>query len=210
MASVLNPGLIPPLVEYGFAARIAEGEQRCGDQHLVRAVPGGLWIAVADGSGHGADAAAAAALALEIVDLYAGEGVIAVLRRCHARLRNTRGAVMGLACFDGANNTMTWAGVGNLEAVLARGNGGFCAAPAPLLMRAGVVGYCLPPLRPSVTQVAPGDILIVATDGIRRDFAAALDTAGPADKIAEKISARHSTGTDDGLVVVARYLGWPA
>ena len=39
-------------------------------------------------------------------------------------------------------------------------------------MRGGVVGYELPIVQASVTAIAPGDVLIFATDGIRPSFTA--------------------------------------
>jgi hypothetical protein len=52
-----------------------------------------------------------------------------------------------------------------------------------------------------------GDVLIFATDGIRRDFADYLTTSGSTRDIAERLLERHATATDDALVLVARYMG---
>ena len=64
-------------------------------------------------------------------------------------------------------------------------------------------------MRPSTLSLAPGDLLVMVTDGIDPGFAAALDGGGAAQAIAERVFAAHSKGTDDALVVVVRYLPIP-
>jgi serine phosphatase RsbU (regulator of sigma subunit) len=54
-------------------------------------------------------------------------------------------------------------------------------------------------LHPSVIQVAPGDTLILVTDGIREDFAEQLTAKGPNGCSADRILARHAKDTDDAL-----------
>src|SRR3989442_542063 len=49
--------------------------------------------------------------------------------------------------------------------------------------------------------------LIFATDGIREGFADGLSPEAAPQHLADQILARHGKGTDDALVLVARYLG---
>jgi hypothetical protein len=51
--------------------------------------------------------------------------------------------------------------------------------------------------------------VIFATDGIRRDFADGLVPSGSCREIADHILKEHTRGSDDALVLVARYLGRP-
>ena len=53
----------------------------------------------------------------------------------------------------------------------------------------------------------PGDVLVLATDGIQAVFADSLDISGSAQAITERILAAHRRPTDDALVVAVRYLG---
>ena len=76
-----------------------------------------------------------------------------------------------------------------------------------LLLRGGVVGVHLPALFASIIPVVRGDTLILATDGVRNDFAEHLVPGGPAQQLADRIVANWGTRTDDTLVLVARYLG---
>ena len=197
----------PPLIEWGVAARPLEGEVESGDLYVVKPFPKGVLVAAVDGLGHGPEAAAAARSAVAILKDYAHEPVISLVKRCHERLIRTRGAVMSLASFNALDNTMTWLGVGNVEGVLLRADAAADPPRENVLLRSGVVGYQLPALHASILPVTRGDVLILATDGIRSGFAEDVSLSDPPQRIAEQILARRATGMDDALVLVARYLG---
>lgn len=164
-------------------------------------------MAAIDGIGHGDEAAAAAETACRVLREYADEPVIKLAERCHESLRSTRGVVMSLAAFDAVHHLMTWLGIGNVEGVLRRFGLPIDGTEESLLLRAGVVGSQLPPLRASVLPVAPGDTLILATDGVKSGFACGIGSAVAPQKAAQAILDGHSKRTDDALVLVARYLG---
>lgn len=178
-----------------------------GDRHVVRPIPGGDLVVVADGIGHGPEAAAAARLAIGIAERSEGESPIALLRKCHEELHATRGAVMSVAFFDHRDRTMTWSGVGNVEGVLFRVKTGPGPRREVLLSRGGVIGHELPPLTAMVLGIEAGDTLAFATDGVRLGFEVDLNAQVPLQAMADLILARHRTGTDDALVLVARYRG---
>jgi hypothetical protein len=70
-----------------------------------------------------------------------------------------------------------------------------------------VVGFKLPELGAAVLPVARGDALVLATDGIRGDFADGLSLIHPPQQVADQILARHAKRTDDALALVAVFLG---
>ena len=195
-----------PLLEYAVASVPLTGQDESGDQYLVKPTQRGVLVAVVDGSGHGPEAASAAQLAVTTLEEHCDEGVIALVHRCHEELKGTRGAVMSLVSLDRLENTATWIGVGNIDGVLLRGasNG----RPPAIFPRPGVVGYRLPALQATVTPIAPGDLLILTTDGIRSDFTWAFGAEDQPSQIAEYLSSNFHKEEDDGLVLVARYLGW--
>jgi phosphoserine phosphatase RsbX len=182
------------------------GQRASGDRPLVQRCRDGALVAAVDGIGHGEQAAAAASKAITLLERHADEPVVALLRRCHESLRDTRGAVISLASFDWHKRTMTWAGVGNVEGLLLRANANATLKRESLLVRAGVVGRLLPTLAATIVPVLPGDTLILATDGIERTFTEAVSMAESPQAIADRIVAMHARGTDDALVIVARYV----
>jgi hypothetical protein len=58
--------------------------------------------------------------------------------------------------------------------------------------------------------VAPGDMLVLSTDGIRPGYFDLLGTEASPQELAGRILEEYGKGTDDALVLVARYLGNPS
>ncbi len=197
----------PPVVDWGVASLALHGETVSGDLHVVQPFSNGVLVAAVDGVGHGAEAAAAAKVAIATLTAHAHDSVLPLLMRCHDDLRDTRGVVLTLASFKPLDGTITWAGVGNVEGVLLRADAKGGLAREYILLLGGVVGLQVPPLRAFVIPVSPGDTLILATDGIRSGFAEGLPLEQSPQQIADHILSRNVKGTDDALVLVARYLG---
>lgn len=193
-------------VDLGVAAQALPGQTEIGDRHAVVELQGGVLVAVVDGLGHGAEAAVAARIATEVLEQNAHESVITLVRLCHEILKPTRGVVMSLASFKASDATVTWLGVGNVEGVLLHRDAYGTVSEEVLPLRGGVVGDQLPSLVASIVPVVRGDTLIFVTDGVRLGFADGLK-ADSAQATAEKVLAHFARGTDDALVLVARYTG---
>jgi hypothetical protein len=112
---------------------------------------------------------------------------------------------MSMASFNAAEGTLTWIGIGNVEGMLWRAGVTSNTAHESLLLRGGIVGIQMPPLSASIMPVMPGDTLIFVTDGIRPDFAERLNLREPPQELADRILSQHVKGTDDALVLSARY-----
>ena len=199
-----------PIVEWGSAGQALDESGRgeeSGDLHVVAPFAGGALVAVIDGLGHGAEAAAAARAARRVLADHAGEPVLTLVERCHEDLRRTRGAVMSLASFDARDSTITSVAVGNVEVVLLRADAAATRPRETITPRGGIVGYQIPPLRPTVLSVSRDDTLIMATDGIGAGFTTGVVLTQRPQDIAASILASHGTGTDDALVLVVRYRG---
>ncbi|MBI4454996.1 MAG: SpoIIE family protein phosphatase [Acidobacteria bacterium] len=195
------------LVEWGVASVPCSEENICGDQHLVKPFSNGVLIAVVDGLGHGIEAKNAASIAVATLEKHANESLTSLVRRCHEALIKTRGVVMSLASFNASDATVSWVGVGNVEGLLVRADITSVPAQENILVRGGVVGYQISPPLASVLTVMPGDTLILATDGIRRDFATSVRLNDQPQKIADHILATCLKGNDDALVLVTRWRG---
>lgn len=192
------------LIEYGFAGMPLKGEEVSGDAHIIKPFPNGILMAVVDGLGHGYEAAQASLTAIATLKTHANEPIIPLVTRCHETLKGTRGVVMSIASFNSNNNIMTWLGVGNVEVILLREEENKLTKKSPLL-RGGVLGYQLPPLRETALPVKRGDTLIFATDGIRSGFEGGIKISDKPQQIAESIMKLFARGTDDALVLVVRY-----
>jgi len=201
-----DSGIRPPLIAQGVVERALPGSAISGDRHLVIPIAGGILFAVLDGLGHGEEAAAAARIAQSILVRHSEEPLPILINRCHGSLLKSRGFVMTLATMRWLESELTWLGVGDIAGVLLR-RGPANGSLHCLAARGGVVGYALPELRPSVLALAEGDSVILATDGIAAGFAENLPQNYAPQELADHILRRHFKGTDDALVLVARYLG---
>jgi phosphoserine phosphatase RsbX len=195
------------MVEYGVAKFALPGQGESGDQHLVICNERGILIAAIDGLGHGEEAANAANAAISILKGGADEPIISLVEHCHEKLRTTRGVVMSLASFDAAHGLMTWLGIGNVQGVLMRADTKKGNVMETLLLRGGVVGSQLPPPQATILQIARGDTVYFATDGIRSHFVQSLTALENPQRAADRILAQFRNGSDDALVLVVRLTG---
>jgi negative regulator of sigma-B (phosphoserine phosphatase) len=194
-------------ISWTVEARTLDGQAESGDLHLVEPFPGGVLVAVIDGLGHGSEAAVAARAAASCLALNAGRPVEELVARCHMALRRTRGAVMSLASIDPAGGTMSWLGVGNVEGVLFRADPSAMPPREAIIARGGIVGYQVPTLRQATVTIAPGDTMVLATDGVHAGFAGEAPLGRMPSDLARAIIAQYHKRSDDALVLVARFEG---
>jgi|SRR4051794_2484953 negative regulator of sigma-B (phosphoserine phosphatase) len=201
-------GWIGP-IEWAAARRPLPGEQVCGDLPIaVEVSDTAALFGVADGLGHGAAAEAAALRAEELVNRSRAEPLDVVLQRCHRGLADTRGAAITLACIDFEIDTLSWIGIGNVTADLVAKDPSGVHIRASALLSGGIVGYRIPhALATHQVSMSPGDLLVIATDGILEDHVDGIEFAAPAMTIAEHILDAYSRESDDALVLAARHRG---
>ena len=125
-------------------------------------------VAVIDGLGHGKEASERRRGGRHVLATDPAAPVDELVRRCHASMSHTRGAVMSLASF--ALGSMTWVGVGQRRRIARRAQrserrGGRDAQAAPSAT------CCLRSSRARCPS-SQGDTLVLATDGIRHGFSA--------------------------------------
>lgn len=198
----------PKAIEWSVASRPMANQTVSGDLHVVEFFERGILLAAIDGVGHGEEAHAVARIAADVLKKDAGESVISLVKRCHDALAKTRGAVITLASVDIPGNTVTWMGVGNVEARLFRAEADISHPCEHILLRGGLLGLQLPALQASMMPLAPGDLMVFATDGIQQGFETRINLTESSKQIADGILSRHFKGTDDALVLAVRYAGF--
>jgi len=195
----------PAALERGEAGAPLAGESRSGDLAVFAPYEGGALVAVLDGLGHGGAAADASEAAAAILSERPDDPPDQLLKRCHDGLRSTRGVVATLAWFDLGTGDLSWTGIGNVEGRLVRANRGRGDSDDSPTLFGGVLGWSLPAVRVVRTELAPGDCLVMATDGVAADFGSSLLPGVPAEQQAKRVLASHARGSDDALVVAVRY-----
>ncbi len=194
-------------VDWSVATRCRRGEVTSGDLAVVTLLPEGALVAAIDGLGHGSEAARSARLAGEVVRERPSRDLVLLAERCHSALRGTRGAAISLAFISPSEGAITWLGVGNVEGRVLSGYPSAMRPKGSLALGSGIPGHELPSVRTATLDVRPGDLLVLATDGIEAAFGDSLDISGSTQAVAERILAAHRKPTDDALVVAIRYLG---
>jgi phosphoserine phosphatase RsbX len=191
--------------QWAVACEALPGEDSLGDAFVIHEGDGRLLIAVIDGLGHGRDANHASRAVASAMHEVVDRGLVEIIEHCHAKAQRTRGVVMSLVGL--ADGTLEWVGVGNVETALVRAERD---APRPvesMLLTGGVVGYQLPRLRPRTVDVAPGDLLVFATDGLRADFVSGVIRHDLPRMIVARLLRTHRSGEDDTLVLALRVGG---
>jgi phosphoserine phosphatase RsbX len=195
-----------PGVVWAVGCQAQEGEASLGDAFLVHPSGDRVLIAVIDGLGHGREANHAARAVLTALADAAERELVEVVRHCHRQAQRTRGACVSVASLAGG--TLEWVGVGNVEAALLRADRGAVRPVESMMLSGGVVGYQLPPLRPRTVDVVPGDLLVMATDGLRADFASSIIRTDVPRMVASRVMrTQRSANDDDAMVLVARLGG---
>lgn len=188
--------------EWAVACEAQAGEDSLGDAFVVHESDRRLLVSVIDGLGHGRDANHAARAVAAAMREAADRALVDIVAHCHDKAQRTRGAVMTVASIVGG--TMEWVGVGNVEAAVVRVSND---APRPvesMMLSGGVVGYQLPSLRVRTVDVAPGDLLVLATDGLRADLASYVIRRDSPRLIVSRLLRDHRSGDDDALVLALR------
>ena len=194
------------VLEIGVAADAAPGESESGDRDVVIRTSRGALVAVVDGLGHGPEAAQAAAVAAKTLAAHSEEPLVPLVQFCHQQMEATRGAAMSAAILDAQQHTLSWISIGNVDGLLLRGSPGSQQRDETLVLRGGVLGLHLPKLQPDVLPIEHGDLLILATDGVRPGFSSEVHRKERAGRIAERICGNYRKSDDDALVLVARFV----
>jgi negative regulator of sigma-B (phosphoserine phosphatase) len=133
--------------------------------------------------------------------------LVRLVQCCHRALRGTRGAAISMAFVSVVESRMTWLGVGNVEGRVLSGDPATTRPKGSLALGRGVPGHELPAVRATTVGMRPGDVVVLATDGVDAGFADSLELSGSSQAISERILEMHWKPPDDALVVVVRYLG---
>lgn len=187
-------------LKQGLIHEPVAGERESGDDFCV--LDGGDYfvVAVADGLGHGPDATVAARKAVRYVCEHPELPPGVLLERCHGLLQGTRGAVMAIVRVERSLGKLLHAGLGNIETRLV----GKERVRRPVTVN-GIVGHSARKFRVEEFPYAPGDMLIMHTDGISDRF-----EVGPASRdrdlqmLARQLAVENGKHHDDQLLLIVR------
>ena len=191
-----------PAYEVGAVLVPKPGETACGDAWTLAQDDRGASLMVADGLGHGPDASRAAHTAIDLVSRYPGESAVRLLDLAHGKLRPTRGAAVSVMRHAPGVDQLSYAGVGNIAAVVIDG-----ASRRAMVSHNGIVGHNVHKSQAYDYPWPVGALLVAHSDGLEAhwDLAAVpgATTLHPS-LVAAILFRKHWRRRDDVVVVCVR------
>lgn len=188
-------------INWGAVCRAKQGQTVSGDVYTVQEYAEGRVLAsVIDGLGGGQEAERAARLAAQTLRQYPDIPLQDLIRRSHAALHSTRGAVIGLLRLDLSANQATYVGVGNIGVQV------YSRQPIKPISKNGILGFRLPNLLELRYTYDAGDLFVLYSDGVSSHFAQdnKIDLKQPPQGMAEQVLAQYGKFTDDATVLVIK------
>ncbi len=194
-------------VEWAVTRKTAPGSINSAEQYVVKATPSGFLIAIVDALSSAAEALRAGQMATEELDQYTHQNIVMLFEKCDRACRSTSGVAVTAAIFSTSYNTVSWFGVGNVDALLFRRNQNSDPRYYQLVQQPGLVGHGLLSLKEMNLPVRAGDLLILSSDGVNPGIVDALPIDGKSKVVADALMQSHAKPDQDATILVARYLG---
>ncbi|MBL1178294.1 ATP-binding SpoIIE family protein phosphatase [Pantanalinema sp. GBBB05] len=190
-------------LELGAVCLPKSGEEISGDSWSICALDQHRYlILVADGLGHGTLAAHASLEAVRVFQEQSHCPPADILATAHQALRSTRGAAIAIAAIDIDQQTVVYAGIGNIAGCL-------CTAEqsTSMVSHNGTIGHELRKIQAFNYSWSSDKLLIMHSDGLRTqwrlDHYPGLCNQHPS-LIAGVLYRDFNRGRDDVTVLVAR------
>jgi len=188
-------------ITWGAVCRAKQGQSISGDVYVVcEYAEGQVLISIIDGLGGGIEAERAARLAAQLLEQYPDYPLQDLIRRSHAALHSTRGAVIGILRLEQASSHATYVGVGNIGVQV------YSRQPIKPISKNGILGFRLPTLLELRYVYDPGDIFVLYSDGVSSSFAqdSKIDIKQSPQRMAEQILETYGKHIDDATVVAVK------
>ena len=145
----------------GVVSIPVRGESVCGDGWFFKTHHDTAWLMLADGLGHGIFAAEAAREAERVLSETTSDSPAAIMTDVHDALKKTRGAAAAITAIDRRKGTLSFAGLGNISAVLVTRE-----SSRGLASHNGTVGHQMHKVQEFTFPWAEDSMLIMHSDGL--------------------------------------------
>jgi anti-sigma regulatory factor (Ser/Thr protein kinase) len=179
------------------------GQDVCGDSWGAEESGDVSTFLMADGLGHGLEAKTAAIEAVRMLRLTPDLSPGALLDRAHMALRSSRGAAVAVARIDRFDNTVTFAGMGNISGHIYSGT----KSSQHMVSVHGTAGFQTPKIKEFRYPWPANGILVMYSDGLSSSASLeghpGLAQRDPA-LIAGVLYRDFARGNDDATAMVAK------
>jgi anti-sigma regulatory factor (Ser/Thr protein kinase) len=145
----------------GVVSIALRGESVCGDGWSFKTNHERAWLMVADGLGHGLFAAEAAREAERVLLETTSDSPATIMADVHDALKKTRGAAAAVTVIDRRKGTLSFAGLGNISAVLVNGE-----SSRGLASHNGTAGHQISKIQEFTFPWLDDSTLIMHSDGL--------------------------------------------
>lgn len=167
---IIAPEVNDSYWEFSFFSRPHPAEEANGDQGALIRDRKGIWVILADGLGHGPLAEEAAKKAINIIYNSSRTTPEDLIKPIHEKLVSTRGSALSIAHIIPDEHKINWVGIGNVTGMLKYPSSRNGKTEMTFVNTNGTLGVSLPSLHKMEYSYAVGDILIMSTDGMQRDW----------------------------------------
>lgn len=200
---VRDDGVSHPQVDSAANLLPCQGERASGDIAVIVERPEYLILAVVDALGHGYEASRVAYTAGRLLSRIEASDPASIISSLHEELRGSIGAAAGIAVFMPDTGDLLFCGVGNINGRM------FGSRESRLSGNPGLLGETMRSQASQRLRLAPGDVFVMYSDGIRDRFELSdypqLKYQSAA-SIAKSLMDRFGKSHDDVSCVVLRYL----
>lgn len=151
-------------VDYFKCDRPHYRERVSGDTALLIQHDHLLFASIVDVLGHGQEAHELALVIEDFLGNHWDNALVDLMNGLHERIKGSRGAAAGLSLLDRRSDILRYVGIGNT--VIRK----FGSSEARLVSRAGIIGGNTRTPREESISLAPGDVVLLYTDGIQDRF----------------------------------------
>ena len=153
------------VLEVGSVCIPIKGEDVCGDGWGARKIEDAMVMMVVDGLGHGVLAADAAREAEQVLLKSRHESPASILQNSHDAMKKTRGAAMAVAALHLENQTVTFAGIGNIGASIVTPT-----SSRGMASHNGTLGHQVQRIQEFTFPWNPDSILVMHSDGLKSSW----------------------------------------
>lgn len=193
------------VVTSGWYGRPFAGEVVSGDLPLVFTLgDGGTRAVLIDVAGHGPEAASVAERVGGLGVLTSAASPTDVVHGLHGALRGGRGASVVVVDVDGEGRSCKLVAVGGILLRV------FGPHAVEVVAQPGMVGEHLPTLRPTACALSHGDVVVIASDGVRRGGLYGLAPSkllAPPARLARQVVEELGRPHDDATCIVLTVTG---
>lgn len=189
-------------IDYYLKIKPLKRLDECGDTGIIKEYDKKLFFALIDGAGHSRNAHKISETARNFLEDNFHFELKELMEKLNLIIKGSNGAVVSVCTLDLETGYLKNVGVGDITLKI------FGHKSIELLSKPGIIGYVMPRLNENKHYLQEGDIIVMYTDGVKRQFNLNdfPETRNKDSKtIADYLISQFARKTDDAACLVLKY-----